>query len=146
MKEARRTNSRPVKPDAPTENTVDLHQLLTALQTVRDGNFTARLPGDWTGLPGKIADTFNEIVDANQRMAEELKRIGEAVGKRGKTRQRVEIKNRGGAHEDTIRELRIDSEGVRVGAPLTEFRGVMTGTPEYVGKDGPLMEDRRLDP
>lgn len=55
------------------------------------------------------------------------------------------IKNRGGPHEDTIRELRIDAEGLRVGEPLTQFRGVMTGTPEYVGKSGPLMEDRGLD-
>lgn len=54
------------------------------------------------------------------------------------------IKNRGGPHEDTIRELRIDSGGVRVGEPLTQFRGVMTGTPEYIGKGDPLMEDRDL--
>lgn len=52
------------------------------------------------------------------------------------------IKNRGGAHEDTIRELRIDAEGVRVGEPLIAFKGVMTGTPEYSGAAGPLMEPR----
>ena len=33
-----------------------------------------RLPGSWTGLAGKIADTFNSIVSANQQMADELKR------------------------------------------------------------------------
>ncbi|MGE0715418.1 MAG: ATPase domain-containing protein [Alphaproteobacteria bacterium] len=54
------------------------------------------------------------------------------------------IKNRGGAHEDSIRELRIDSRGIRVGEPLTDFRGVMTGTPEYLGERSPLMEDRSL--
>ena len=52
------------------------------------------------------------------------------------------IKNRAGVHEDTIRELRIDAAGVRVGAPLVEFRGVLTGTPEYIGAASPLMEDR----
>lgn len=52
------------------------------------------------------------------------------------------IKNRGGAHEDTIRELRIDAQGVRVGGPLTAFRGVMTGTPEYIGANAPLIQDR----
>jgi circadian clock protein KaiC len=52
------------------------------------------------------------------------------------------IKNRGGPHEDTIRELRIDAQGIRVGAPLTQFRGVLTGTPEYVGDRDPLMESR----
>jgi circadian clock protein KaiC len=52
------------------------------------------------------------------------------------------IKNRGGAHEDAIRELRIDRRGLRIGAPLTEFHGVMTGNPEYVGSSAPLMETR----
>jgi circadian clock protein KaiC len=52
------------------------------------------------------------------------------------------IKNRGGAHEDTIREFRIDSSGLRVGEPLKNFRGVMTGTPEYLGETDPLMEER----
>ena len=33
-------------------------------------------------------------------------------------------------------------QGLRVGAPLSEFRGVLTGTPEYLGSSTPLMEDR----
>jgi circadian clock protein KaiC len=49
------------------------------------------------------------------------------------------IKNRGGAHEDTIRELRLSAQGVRVGEPLTSFHGVLTGTPTYVGADSPLF-------
>ena len=61
----------------------------------------------------------------------------------GRIRKAISIvKNRAGPHEDTIRELRIDATGVRVGAPLTEFKGVLTGTPEYTGASGPLMEDR----
>jgi circadian clock protein KaiC len=55
------------------------------------------------------------------------------------------IKNRGGAHEEMIRELRIDQRGLRVGAPLSNFRGVMTGTPEYTGSAAPLMESRHGD-
>ena len=50
------------------------------------------------------------------------------------------IKNRSGAHEDMIRELRIGDGGIRLGAPLTEFRGVLMGTPEYAGSDGPLLK------
>ena len=56
---------------------------------MRDGDFSVRLPGYWVGLPGKIADTFNEIVAANQQMALELTRVGQAVGKEGKTRERI---------------------------------------------------------
>ena len=39
-----------------------LAELLRALQAVRDGDFSVRLPGDLVGLDGKIADTFNDIV------------------------------------------------------------------------------------
>lgn len=61
----------------------------------------------------------------------------------GRIRKAISIiKNRAGQHEDAIREMRIDSRGVRVGEPLVHFRGVMTGTPEYVGASGPLMKDR----
>src|SRR5919202_1741872 len=67
----------------------ELRLVLSSLQAVRDGNFSVRLPGDWTGLEGKIADTFNEIVAANQKMARELKRVGQVVGKEGKTRERA---------------------------------------------------------
>src|SRR5262245_66293409 len=77
-----------------TSQRTDLSELLTALQAVRDGDFSVRLPGDWTGLEGKIADTFNEIVAANARIADELERVGTVVGKRGKTRQRVRSEER----------------------------------------------------
>ncbi len=36
-----------------------LSAILASLQTMRDGDFSVRLPGSWTGLEGKIADTFN---------------------------------------------------------------------------------------
>ena len=51
------------------------------------------------------------------------------------------IKKRTGSHESAIREMRIDSGGVRVGAKLDGFRGVLTGTPSYEGQ-GKLLEDR----
>jgi circadian clock protein KaiC len=44
------------------------------------------------------------------------------------------IKKRIGKHEDTIREFRIDSDGIRLGHPLEEFHGVLTGTPTFRGK------------
>ncbi|WP_395645229.1 HAMP domain-containing protein [Terricaulis sp.] len=75
----------------------DLSELLHALQAMKVGDFSVRLPGDQVGLHGKIADTFNEIVAANQRMASELERVGYAVGREGRTRQRVKFANRAGA-------------------------------------------------
>src|SRR5581483_11887090 len=79
------------------EGPFDARALLRALQAVRDGDFSVRLPGDWTGLSGKIADTFNDIVAANAHMADELERVGQVVGKQGKTRHRVGAKRRDGA-------------------------------------------------
>jgi HAMP domain-containing protein/signal transduction histidine kinase/DNA-binding response OmpR family regulator len=81
----------------PADHPIDARVLLGALRAMRDGDFTVQLPGDWVGLNGKIADTFNEIVAANRKMAEELDRVGQAVGKQGKTRQRVRLDRRAGA-------------------------------------------------
>jgi HAMP domain-containing protein/CheY-like chemotaxis protein/signal transduction histidine kinase len=75
----------------------DLSVILAGLQTMRDGDFSVRLPGSWTGLAGKVADTFNEIVAANQQMADELKRVGQVVGKEGRTRERTKFHESRGA-------------------------------------------------
>jgi circadian clock protein KaiC len=45
------------------------------------------------------------------------------------------IKKRSGAHEETIRELRLDHGGIVVGAPLSGFRGILTGVPTYEGPE-----------
>jgi HAMP domain-containing protein/CheY-like chemotaxis protein/signal transduction histidine kinase len=75
----------------------ELNMVLSSLLTMREGDFSVRLPGTWTGLPGKIADTFNEIVGSNQQIAQELKRIGQVVGKEGKTRERTQFHQPKGA-------------------------------------------------
>ncbi len=71
---------------------LDLSALLDALQTMQKGDFSVRLPGNHTGVAGKIADTFNTIVAANQRMAQQLEHVGEVVGREGKTRTRVALR------------------------------------------------------
>src|ERR1700680_1664935 len=81
------------------DESLDLHVLLHALQAMRNGDFSVRLPSDLAGLSGKVADTFNEIVVANERMAQQLEFVGEAVGRQGKTRQRVKLGVPGGAWE-----------------------------------------------
>jgi hypothetical protein len=66
-----------------------LQSLLRALQQMRSGDFFVRMPGDSVGIDGKIADTFNEIVAANQQMAQQLELVGQVVGREGKTKKRV---------------------------------------------------------
>src|ERR1700747_1619979 len=69
----------------------DTDQLLSALMAFKRGDFSARLPENWTGVPGKIADTFNAVIEANERMTRELERIGRVVGKEGRIAQRASI-------------------------------------------------------
>ncbi len=61
----------------------------------------------------------------------------------GRVRRAISVvKKRSGVHEDTIREFQLTGQGVMVGPPLTEFNGILTGTPTYVGDARPLMKDR----
>jgi HAMP domain-containing protein/CheY-like chemotaxis protein/signal transduction histidine kinase len=71
------------------DDAVDVQALLDALQAVRVGDFSVRLPSDQVGLAGKVADAFNEIVAANERMAQQLEQVGQVVGREGRTRKRV---------------------------------------------------------
>ena len=58
----------------------------------------------------------------------------------GVVRQAISVvKKRSGGHEHTIRESRVAVGGLSVGEPLTAFRGVLTGIPEYGGREEPLM-------
>jgi signal transduction histidine kinase/HAMP domain-containing protein/ActR/RegA family two-component response regulator len=66
--------------------------LLRVLADVRSGDFSVRLPVDWTGMAGKIADTLNDVIAANQTLGEELARVSRVVGKEGKLSQRVALR------------------------------------------------------
>jgi HAMP domain-containing protein len=90
------------------QNPPELVLILERMQAMRDGDFSVRLPGSWTGLSGKMADTFNEIAMANQRIAKELRRVGQVVGKRGRTRERARFDESRGAWgeiEDSVNTL-----------------------------------------
>jgi len=76
--------------------------LLNALTALKNGDFSFRLPVEWTGTAGKIADTFNEVVERNDRMAHELERISRVVGKEGKISQRASIGVVAGAWADSV--------------------------------------------
>jgi HAMP domain-containing protein/CheY-like chemotaxis protein/signal transduction histidine kinase len=84
----------------PTTGGEHLEALLAALQAMKAGDFSVRMAGNQLGIEGKISDTFNEIVAANERMAKQLERVGQVVGREGKTRQRLKIALPGGAWAD----------------------------------------------
>src|SRR5438045_4128071 len=70
---------------------LDTRLLLTALVALKKGDFSVRLPLDWSGENGKIADVLNEVAERNERMAQELERISHLVGKEGRLSQRASI-------------------------------------------------------
>jgi circadian clock protein KaiC len=58
----------------------------------------------------------------------------------GRVRRAISVvKKRGGAHEDTIREFKIDKHGLSLGDPLHQFQGVLRGVPTFVGQTETLM-------
>src|SRR6266513_3685040 len=77
-------------------------QLLTALIAFTRGDFSARLPDDWTGVAGKIADTFNDVIEKNQRLTKELDHIGRVVGKQGRIMQRASLGDVSNSWADAI--------------------------------------------
>jgi hypothetical protein len=79
---------------------LNLGELLDALQAMQGGDFSVRLPGSNIGVAGKICDTFNSIVAANQRIAQQLENVGEVVGRQGKTSTRVRFGLSQGAWAD----------------------------------------------
>jgi len=129
---------------AATETTVaappvlDRRQLLHALQRVRSGDFSVQLPGELTGLDGKIADAFNEIVAANHKIAAELRRLGQVVGKQGKTRERARFDHSKGAWGEMEQSVNTLVDDLL--RPTTE----VTGAIEAVAQ-GDLTQTMRLD-
>jgi hypothetical protein len=73
----------------PAANSSEMTVLLNALIALKKGKTGVRLPVEWTGVGGKVADAFNDVVELNERMASELARLSRVVGKEGKLGQRA---------------------------------------------------------
>src|SRR5438067_6184384 len=86
----------------PTTNGNEMAALLGALNALRQGRTGVRLPPDWTGVAGKVADAFNEVVEQNERMAEELARLSRVVGREGKLSQRLSLGDVGGFWRESV--------------------------------------------
>ncbi|MET0517468.1 MAG: ATPase domain-containing protein [Burkholderiaceae bacterium] len=107
---------------------VQLHELLTYLG---QAGVATLLIGAHQGL---IGSQMQSPVDASYLAdAVVLLRYFEAEGE---VRQAISVvKKRGGAHERSIRELSLRSDGVHIGEPLHNYRGILTGVPVKVGDD-----------
>ncbi|MEJ7932039.1 response regulator [Ramlibacter sp. AN1015] len=79
--------------------------VLQALHKLRKGDAQARLPDDWPGAFGKLADAFNAVVDENLRMSRELARLSRVVGKEGKLKERALLPQAGGFWRESAESI-----------------------------------------
>src|SRR5262249_6081517 len=89
----------------PAPDTIDQTQLLRALRAVRRGDFSVRLPGNQVGAASEIADAFNDVVELNARLAKEVDRVGKAVGREGRTSQRLDLPGAAGSWAACVRSV-----------------------------------------
>src|SRR5436309_2766623 len=85
-----------------TAPTVDPELLLKFLTSFRKGDFSVRMPSNLTGIPGKIADLLNEIIEHELRLTREFTRVAQVVGKEGKMSQRVNVGNAVGSWAEKL--------------------------------------------
>jgi len=142
------------RPAAPSSDGLDKRQLLTALKQFRRGNFSVRMSDDLSGIDGRIADLFNEVVELSQRTAEELARMRDLVGVKGQIGQRASIGDATGAWAasvDSINALISDlvlptSETARVIGAVARGDLSQTMPLEIVGRplEGEFLRTSRI--
>ena len=66
-------------------------QILKAIVAFRDGDFSARLPADWPGIEGRIAEAFNQTIVREEIISREVRRLSATVGKEGRLKQRMSL-------------------------------------------------------
>ncbi len=74
-----------------TKDSLNTKLLLKALVAFKKGDFSVRLPGEWTGEAGKIADTLNDIIELSDKTTKEVERVSRVVGKEGKINHRAAV-------------------------------------------------------
>jgi HAMP domain-containing protein/signal transduction histidine kinase/CheY-like chemotaxis protein len=84
---------------------INQQELLRVLMSVRNGDFSVRMPIDQVGLNGKICDTLNDIISMNERMMEEFTKAGNTIGKQGKLTQRIEVPQARGSWSTGVESL-----------------------------------------
>src|SRR5262245_14304894 len=79
--------------------------LLTVLLGFKSGDFSSRMPADLTGIEGKIADAFNDILSVSERRAGEIARVCRVVGREGKLKERMRVPGAVGGWSDEVDAL-----------------------------------------
>ena len=83
----------------------EMAAVLSALNALKRGNSSVRLPAEWIGLPGKVAEVFNDVVEQNQRLHEEVARLSRVVGREGKLNTRGSLGQVSGFWRESIESI-----------------------------------------
>ena len=79
--------------------------LLKVLADVERGDFSVRMPPEWTGIAGKVADRLNNVIAANQTLSVELANVSRLVGKEGRLSQRLVLRGSDQVWSDSARSV-----------------------------------------
>ncbi len=113
-------------PDVPTSGglcDLDAKDLLAVLTAVQKGDFSARLVVEHDGTVGRVADTLNAVISLNEQLADELERVRDEVGKKGRLAERAALPGATGGWRSAVscvNELIID-----LGQPVAEVERVI---------------------
>jgi HAMP domain-containing protein/signal transduction histidine kinase/DNA-binding response OmpR family regulator len=124
----KRSSTLPVQSSEPIYSEFQLTPLLEALQAVKGGDFSVRLPESKNGVLSQIYKAFNEVVNLNQHEAEEIVRVGRLVGREGRMTERAHLKNAAGSWAQSIDSINVLIEDLA--RPTTEVARVITAVAE----------------
>ena len=83
----------------------EMREILVVLLAFKAGDFSVRLPRDWTGVYGKIADTLNDITALTAKLGDETARVSLAVGKKGRLKQRLSLPGAAGGWSEKVESI-----------------------------------------
>src|SRR5262245_57423232 len=84
---------------SPLKDSPEAHSrlILATIVAFREGDFSVRLPADWSGMDAQIAEAFNQTIAQKERILDEVTRLSRTVGKEGRLRQRMSLPGAVGA-------------------------------------------------
>jgi HAMP domain-containing protein/signal transduction histidine kinase/CheY-like chemotaxis protein len=106
-----RAGRQPVRPhprakaNGNSEASLDAEAILSALMSLKRGDFQARLPVGWTGIAGKVADAFNDVAELMSHSTDELSRVSRVVGKEGRIQERLSLGHVTGAWAERVNSV-----------------------------------------
>ncbi|BDI31418.1 histidine kinase [Capsulimonas corticalis] len=116
----------------------ELRPVLEALRAAKAGDFSVRLPSSDNGILGELSAAFNDCVAINEKMAQEIVRVGRIVGREGRMTERAELTGAAGSWAESVDSINVLIEDLA--RPTTEVARVITAV-----ADGDLTQKMALE-